>query len=44
MNFVSFFYVSSSLLEIANSLNVPSWNLYDLADKLKSHNLINSNN
>jgi hypothetical protein len=44
MNFVSFFYGSGSLLEIANSLNAPSWNLYDFVDKLKSHNLINSNN
>jgi aminopeptidase-like protein len=43
MNFISFFDGSSSLLEIANSLNAPSWNLYDLVDKLKSHNLINSN-
>jgi aminopeptidase-like protein len=30
----------SSLLEIAEKLNVPIWDLYDVTDKLQKHNLI----
>ena len=28
---------------IANKLNLPIWNLYDVVNNLKSHNLITSN-
>ncbi len=30
----------NSLLKIANTLNVPAWDLYEIIDKLKSYNLI----
>ena len=42
MDFISSCDDNSSLLEIADSLNLPIWNLYDAVDKHKSHNLINS--
>ena len=42
MNFISFCDGKSSLLEIADKLNMPIWDLYDLADELYSHNLIHS--
>ena len=44
MNFISFCDGKSSLLEIAESLNIPIWNLYDIVDKLESHNLISAHN
>ena len=31
-----------SVLEIAEKINVPSWELYDLIEKLKNHDLIES--
>lgn len=40
MNFISLCDGSVSLLEIADQLNVPIWDLYDLAEKLESHKLI----
>ena len=40
MNFISFCDGKSSLLEIADKLNMPIWDLYGLADELYSHNLI----
>ena len=40
MNFISYCDGQSSLLEIAESLNVPIWDLYDMADKLYSESLI----
>lgn len=43
MNFISLCDGESSLLEIAESLNVPIWQLYDLVEKLESHNLISVN-
>ena len=42
MNFISFCDGKSSLLEIADKLNMPIWDLYGLADELYSHNLIHS--
>ena len=44
MNFISFCDGKNSLLEIAESLNIPIWNLYDVVDKLESHNLISAHN
>ena len=43
MDFISLCDGSTSLLEIAERLNVPIWNLYDLTNKLKNYNLININ-
>ena len=43
MNFISFCDGQTSLLEIAESLNVPIWELYKLVDKLESHSLIGVN-
>lgn len=43
MDFISLCDGSASLLEIAEVLNVPIWDLYDLANNLQSHNLININ-
>ena len=40
MNFISFCDGQTSLLEIAESLNLPIWKLYELVDKLESHSLI----
>ena len=41
-NFISFCDGKISLLEIADKLNIPIWDLYDLIDKLHSHDLIHS--
>ncbi|WP_440633358.1 DUF4910 domain-containing protein [Candidatus Pelagibacter sp. HIMB1485] len=43
MDFISFCDGECSLLEIADNLNVPMWDLYDIAQKLESHNLIHVN-
>ena len=43
MDFISLCDGSASLLEIAEVLNVPIWDLYDLVNNLQSHNLININ-
>ena len=43
MDFISFCDGQSSLVEIAETLNVPIWKLYDVVDELKSHNLIDIN-
>ena len=43
MDFISFCDGDSSLLEIADKLNVPIWELYDLVDKLEIHGLIIAN-
>ena len=43
MNFLSLCDGQSSLLNIAESLNIPIWELYKLVDKLKSHKLIDQN-
>ena len=40
MNFLSFCDGQNSLLQIAEKINVPIWELFELTDKLKSHNLI----
>jgi aminopeptidase-like protein len=40
MDLISFCDGKTTLLEIANMLNIPIWDLYELVDKLKSHNLI----
>ncbi len=40
MNFISFCDGQVSLLEIAENLNLPIWELYELVDKLESHKLI----
>ena len=40
MNFISLCDGKNSLLDIAEKLNVPIWNLYDLANKLESHQII----
>ena len=42
MNFISLCDGNNSLLQIAESLNVAIWNLYDIVEKLDSHNLINT--
>ena len=42
MNFMSFCDGKNSLLEIADILNIPIWDLYSLIDKLYSHDLIDS--
>ena len=43
MNFISLCDGKTSLLNIADKLNVPIWDLYDLCDKLEKHNLLESN-
>jgi aminopeptidase-like protein len=43
MNFLTFCDGETSLLEIADRLNVPIWDLYSVADKLKNHGLIEDN-
>ena len=43
MNFISICDGQASLLEIAESLNLPIWELYELVDKLESHSLISVN-
>ena len=43
MDFISLCDGSASLLEIADRLNVPIWDLYDLTNKLKNYNLIDIN-
>ncbi len=43
MNFVSLCDGKSSLLEIAEILNVPIWSLYNIVDKLEKFNLIRIN-
>ena len=40
MDFISLCDGTTSLVEIADRLNVPVWDLYELADKLKGHSLI----
>ena len=40
MNFISLCDVKTSLLKIADKLNVPIWDLYDLCDKLEEHELL----
>ena len=42
MNFISYCDGQTSLLEIADYLNLPIWELYDVVDTLKSHNLIDT--
>ena len=44
MNLISYCDGENSLLEIAESLNVPIWDLYDMVDKLYSESLISVNN
>jgi len=43
MDFISLCDGKASLLNIADKLNVPIWDLYDLCDKLEKHNLLESN-
>jgi len=43
MDFISLCDGKTSLLNIADKLNVPIWDLYDLCDKLEKHNLLESN-
>lgn len=43
MNFLSLCDGQTSLLEIAEYLNLPIWKLYEIVDLLKKHNLINEN-
>ena len=43
MNFISLCDGTTSLVEIAERLDVPIWDLYELVDKLKSHSLITAN-
>ena len=40
MHFISFCDGENSLLEIADLMGVPAWDLYEIVSKLKSHNLI----
>jgi aminopeptidase-like protein len=42
MSFISFCDGKNSLLEIADRLNMPIWDLYSLIDELYSHDLIHS--
>ena len=42
MNFISYCDGSSSLLEIADKLKIPCWDLYQLIDKLEEINLISA--
>lgn len=43
MDFISLCDGKNSLLQIAESLNVPIWNLYDVVKKLENHDLISAN-
>jgi len=43
MDFISLCDGKTSLLNIADKLDVPIWDLYDLCDKLDKHNLLESN-
>jgi aminopeptidase-like protein len=43
MDFISLCDGKNSLLQIAESLNVPIWNLYDLVKKLENQDLISAN-
>ena len=43
MNFISFCDGDSSLLQIAEDLNLPMWDLYDIIEDLKLHKLIEVN-
>ena len=43
MNCISLCDGQTSLLEIAEYLNLPIWDLYELVDKLESHSLISKN-
>ena len=43
MDFISLCDGKNSLLEIAESLNVPIWNLYDVVKKLENQDLISAN-
>jgi aminopeptidase-like protein len=43
MDFISLCDGKTSLLNIAEKLNTPIWNLYDLCDKLKEHKLLECN-
>ena len=40
MDFISLCDGKTSLLEIANQLNIPAWDLYDLIDLLTNQKLI----
>ena len=43
MNFLSLCDGQTSLLEIAEYLNLPIWELYEIVDVLKKHDLIDEN-
>ena len=43
MDFISLCDGKNSLLQIAESLNVPIWNLYDVVKKLENQDLISAN-
>ena len=43
MDFISLCDGKSSLLEIADRLNIPAWDLYDMIEKLENNNLIDAN-
>ncbi len=43
MDVLSYFDGKTSLLEIAENLNVPIWELYQVIDQLESHELISTN-
>jgi aminopeptidase-like protein len=43
MNFISLCDGKTSLLKIADKLNVPIWDLYDVCDKLEEHRLLECN-
>ena len=43
MNFLSLCDGQTSLLEIAEYLNLPIWELYEIVDVLKRHDLIDEN-
>jgi aminopeptidase-like protein len=43
MNFISFCDGETTLLKIAESLNIPIWELYDIVDNLESYSLITVN-
>ena len=43
MNFISLCDGDSSLLQIAEDLNLPMWDLYDIIEDLKLHKLIEVN-
>ena len=43
MDFISLCDGKTSLLQIADRLNVPIWDLYEFCDKLEEHRLLNVN-